>query len=67
MTTNDYCMKMNAPDNKDELFKIKKGTSVKSSYRNVGRDGIEPPTQGFSVLCSTDLYKDLATLDYFFD
>ncbi len=20
----------------------------------VGRDGIEPPTQGFSVLCSTD-------------
>jgi hypothetical protein len=22
--------------------------------RMVGRDGIEPPTRGFSVLCSTD-------------
>ena len=26
----------------------------KTKYKKVAQDGIEPPTQGFSVLCSTD-------------
>jgi hypothetical protein len=35
-------------------FKIKVAKTRLFSPSRVGRDGIEPPTQGFSVLCSTD-------------
>ena len=30
------------------------GIDLISSLQDVGREGIEPPTRGFSVLCSTD-------------
>ncbi len=33
---------------------------------SVGRDGIEPPTHGFSVHCSTVKYKELELSDYLF-
>lgn len=37
-------------------FKIKKGIFLRClfSEEKVPRDGIEPPTRGFSVPCSTD-------------
>ena len=29
-------------------------TAIIIKFKKMARDGIEPPTQGFSVLCSTD-------------
>ena len=40
------------PRNKD--FLKEKRDARYASLEEVGREGIEPPTQGFSVLCSTD-------------
>jgi hypothetical protein len=34
------------------ILSLKKKASMNEGF--VGTDGIEPPTQGFSVLCSTD-------------
>lgn len=35
-------------------FLQKKEKADEDQPEDVGREGIEPPTQGFSVLCSTD-------------
>ena len=38
----------------DNLNYLNSKKAPKGAFLFVARDGIEPPTQGFSVLCSTD-------------
>jgi hypothetical protein len=39
---------------KDGLFLGRFCCSLRGQRNLVAKDGIEPPTQGFSILCSTD-------------
>ena len=45
---------MNITNQKKYAISMRNDLEGKNAVRMVPRGGIEPPTQGFSVLCSTD-------------
>ena len=44
----------NKKKNKISIYTKTKKANISARFLLVVMDGIEPPTQGFSVLCSTD-------------
>ena len=53
-TTMRFYVGQNAEQTADELWRVADTISGTTSPKEVDRGGIEPPTHGFSVHCSTN-------------